>query len=111
MNYLDELEKTSVSDFITQARHRIDGLTMYFVCAIFTIFATYSALADWFDWSFPTPEWKRLGGVSLLLFVPVTFVAYISLVYYSTPGKQGRVINAIILLIIPFYFAYKLNLF
>jgi hypothetical protein len=111
MSYLDELEKMSVTELCKQACHRIDGITMYLVCTLFTLVAAYSSLADWFGWPLPTPDWKRLGGAYLLLFVPITFIEYISIVYYSTPGKAGRVINALFLLGIPLYFAYKLTLF
>ena len=111
MSYLDELEKTSVLGFLKEARHRADGIAMYFVCMIIALVAAYSAMSDFFGWALPTPGWKHLGGFWLLLFVPIIFLEYISIVYYSTPGKVGRVINAIFLMSIPFYVAYKFNLF
>lgn len=111
MSYIDELEKMSVSDLLKKAAFRVDGIAMYFVCALCLFFAAYTALYDWFSWSLPIPELKRLGGLSLLLFIPITLVGYISLLIYSTPGRIGRVVNAIVLMGIPFYFAYKLNLF
>lgn len=110
MSYLDELEKTSVSDLLKQAAYRIDGIAMYFVCALCLFFSAYTSLYDWFSLPLPIPELKRLGGLSLLLFIPIAFIVYISLLYYSTPGRLGRVVNAIVLMGVPFYFAYKLNL-
>lgn len=111
MSYLDNLEKMSVSELLKQAAHRIDGIAMYFVCALCVLFSAYIALYDWFAWPLPIPELKRLGGLSLLLLIPITLIGYIALLYYTTPGRFWRLMNTIILMGIPFYFAYKLNLF
>lgn len=109
MSYLKNLEKMSVSVFCKQASRRIDGIAMYFVCSIFALFAVYSALADWLGWPLPMPYWKGFWGA--LFLVPITFIVYVSFVYYSAPGKLWHGINAILLVAIPFYVAFKFNLF
>lgn len=111
MSYLDELDKMSVSEFCKQAFHRIDGITMYLVCIMFTLVAAYLALADWLGWP-STPEWEHLGSVTPLLLVPITFLEYTACVYYSTPGALwSRLVNSAFLLAIPSLGAYKFNLF
>ena len=107
MIYLDELEKVSIIEFLKQARHRIDGIAMYLVCTVFALCSAYSAVAARLGWALSIPYWKGLWGA--LLLCPITFIVYITVVYYSKPGKKGRIINAIFLLAIPFYVAYKFN--
>lgn len=109
MSYLDELEKMSVLNFFKQASHRIDGIAMYLVCAFFALFSFYSAIADWLGSPLPDVYSKRFWDA--LLLVPIIFILYISLVWYSTPGLRSRLINAVLLLNIPLYVAYKFNFF
>jgi len=106
MNDLEVLGM-SLSDFCKQSFSRIEGIAMYVVCTMIIVFAGYSVLADAFALPL-TSEWKRLHGAWLLLFVPITFIIYVSLTVYSSTSKSSRVINAIILLGIPVYFIYKI---
>jgi hypothetical protein len=108
MSYLDDLRNSTVLDFMKQAGHRIDGITMYLVCAIFAIFSAYSALAAWIKWPSPVTYWK--GFWVPLLLIPITFLLYISFLWFSTPKLISRLINAFALLSIPFYVAYKFKL-
>ena len=108
MSYLDEMEKMTMQVLFKQAFRRIDGMTMYLVCIFFLLFAFYSALSDKFDWILPVSAWKGFWGA--LLFVPITFLLYISLDYFSASGRASRLLNAFLLLGMPFFIAYKLNL-
>ncbi|HEY8118802.1 MAG TPA: hypothetical protein VIE91_06140 [Methylophilaceae bacterium] len=115
MSYLDDLGKISVLDFLKQACHRIDGVVMYLVCALFALFSGYSALADWLGFPLPLSVSNRNDFWWITLsFVPIIFVQYVFLVWNSTPGEgwiSSHFFNAIFLLIIPFYAAYIFNFF
>ena len=91
----------SVKETLIQAGKRIDGIAMYIGCCFFLFFALYAVVAREFNLPFFLPYWK---GISSILLIPVIFVSYVRLAYFSTSGIFSRFVNAIILLGIPSFF-------
>jgi len=98
----DDME---VREIFIQATRRIDGITMYIVCLVFLLFCGYSQFAKYFNIPNFSPLWKV--SLASFLMLPITFILYVSLAYFSVSGKISRAINATILAVIPFYFFYK----
>lgn len=99
--------KESIKKIMLDASKRMDGRAMYTVCLFFVVVITYSVLADYFKVPMLfLPFWKVVFGAFLM--VPITFLTYLSLLYFSTSGKYSEILNALFLISIPYYIAYKL---
>jgi hypothetical protein len=102
---MGKYENIGVSDFFEDALKRFDGK----VAIAITVAAIMIAIiAPIFDMSLG----KRVGGrlsMTIIMFVPVFFIYYASLVYHSTQGKLSVYINSIFLLAVPVLFVYFLR--
>ena len=100
-----DLERT-VKDTFKTAFHRIDGLFMYLVAGVFAVQLLFFSFTDgWMAFS-TTPRWKLVWASALL--IPLTFLFYISFATYSSHGTTSRTINALLILLIPILFYWKL---
>lgn len=99
---VNEYDEVSVSGFIHQMPHRIDGVVTLVVAVIFIAVACLGLTEN--------ISVGRLQGVSLFFtalgIVPILFLFYASLVYFSTSGSISNFINAALIVCVPFIFYF-----
>lgn len=104
---MDIEPSASVRSFLRTSFHRIDGCAMYISAALFLIVATAVAIKNILSGDYLFPAWKIV--IASLCMSPICFIIYVGLATYSAQNRQiSRWANAIILVLIPIYFYYKL---
>jgi len=99
---MSRYDEISAFAFFREMPHRLDGKTALAVAAIFLAVAVVAPLS-----TFAIGRFHGWGlSLSAIALIPVLFVYYASLVYFSTSGTVSAVINAALIAAVPFVFYY-----
>lgn len=86
----------------------LDTLAMLLDVIFFILMACYAYFFDDNNWKASIPA-DRVLSSSMFMLVAI-YLEYISLRYFSSSNRCSRFLNAVILISVPFYFLYKINL-
>ena len=99
---MSKYDEMPIGDFLREVPRRIDGIATLLVVAVFVLVAVLAPSAGLSVGRLVS--WKL--SLTILGLVPLTFVYYASLVYFSSSGRASAYINALLVLAVPVLFVY-----